>query len=239
MAGQKILIVDDSRMIRAQVRDMLPKGNFEISEAADGAEGLDLIRQERPNLVLLDFFMPRMNGWEVLLQIQAHPELQMIPIVVMTGRKTEAEATVPDLFKYFEFIEKPFDQATLIASVRSAMKKAKSRQSVAVAIPRQEKPTVPVGPAPAPALPMEPASAIAPPPPQPILEPEPETVIEDAPASIATSVVAQATDLAQQVDQLQQQVLALSQQNAKMRSEMDAIKKQMAQLVSFIKQKLG
>jgi CheY-like chemotaxis protein len=55
MASQKVLIVDDGKTIRMQVREMLPKGTFEVLEAKDGLEGLNLIRQERPNLILLDF----------------------------------------------------------------------------------------------------------------------------------------------------------------------------------------
>ncbi|MBW4519335.1 MAG: response regulator [Scytolyngbya sp. HA4215-MV1] len=116
-------------MIRMQVRDLLPQGNFEVCEAKDGVEGYALIAQERPHLVLLDFFMPHMNGWEVLQKIQTEPELQTIPVVIMTGRKEEAlERVPPHLFQYYECLEKPFEQKGLISAVKSAMTKAKSRQ---------------------------------------------------------------------------------------------------------------
>jgi CheY-like chemotaxis protein len=101
MPSQKILIVDDSKTIRMQVKDMLPKGNFEVLEAADGLEGLDVITQERPNLILLDFFMPRMNGWEVVQKLHDHPKLHVIPVVMMSGRREDVEKTVPELFTYF------------------------------------------------------------------------------------------------------------------------------------------
>lgn len=131
----KILIVDDSKTIRMQLREMLPKGNFEISEAKDGVEGYALINQERPSLVLLDFFMPHMNGWEVLKKIKAQPELHTIPVVVITGRKEEVLERVPDLFTHYACIEKPFEQKTLMEAVRSALAKAKSRQSTKPAEP--------------------------------------------------------------------------------------------------------
>lgn len=124
----KILIVDDSRMVRMQVKELLPPNKFEFSEAADGVEGFSLICKEHPNLVLLDFFMPRMNGWEVLQKVKEQPELHDIPIVVMTGRKEEVLNKVPDLCDYYTFIEKPFDQKALMESARFAMAKAKSRQ---------------------------------------------------------------------------------------------------------------
>ncbi|NET34350.1 MAG: response regulator [Cyanothece sp. SIO1E1] len=128
MASQKILIVDDSKVIRMQVKDMLPRGSFEVLEAKDGIEGFDLIGQEHPNLVLLDFFMPRMNGWEVVQKMNTHPQLQSIPVVMMSGRKEDVEATVPELFNYFEFISKPFEQKVLVQAIKSAVVKAKHRQ---------------------------------------------------------------------------------------------------------------
>jgi CheY-like chemotaxis protein len=89
VASHKILVIDDSRVIRNMVRDMLPKGNFQVLEAKDGVEGLDCIRQERPNLIMLDFLLPRMSGWEVFQQIQSQPDLQTIPLVLMSGRREE------------------------------------------------------------------------------------------------------------------------------------------------------
>ncbi|MDX2216936.1 MAG: response regulator [Oculatellaceae cyanobacterium bins.114] len=130
MESQKILIVDDSKTIRMQIKDMLPKGNFEILEAKDGAEGLEKIQQERPNLVLLDFFMPRMNGWEVVQQVQAFPKLQTIPIVMMSGRREDVEKAVPELFDYFEFVSKPFEQTLLLKAIKSATTKARQRYQV-------------------------------------------------------------------------------------------------------------
>lgn len=64
MASQKSLIIDDSKTIRLQIREMLPKGNLEVPEAQNGVEGLELINQVIPTLVLLDFFLPCLNGWE-------------------------------------------------------------------------------------------------------------------------------------------------------------------------------
>ncbi|MEP0869577.1 response regulator [Trichocoleus desertorum AS-A10] len=140
MANQKILVIDDGKTIRMQVRDMLPQGSFEFLEAKDGVEGLDLIRKIRPNIVLLDFFMPRMNGWEVLEQMQAQPELQSIPLVLMSGRKEEVVEKVPDLFDRFEFIEKPFGQKALIGALRAAIAKSRTPKPAAIATP---KPTTP------------------------------------------------------------------------------------------------
>ena len=108
-ASHKILVIDDSRVIRMRVRDMLPQGNFEVIEATDGVEGMDAIRNQKPNLIMLDFLLPRMSGWEVFQEIQASPELQKIPLVLMSGRREEVTEKIRGPFEYFEFIQKPFE----------------------------------------------------------------------------------------------------------------------------------
>lgn len=124
-ASNKILVIDDSRVIRVRVREMLPPGNFEVLEAKDGLEGLNLIRQERPNLIMLDFLLPKLSGWEVYQQIQQSADLQKIPLVLMSGRKEEVVEKIPEPFEYFEFIPKPFEQKDLIGAIKSAMVKAR------------------------------------------------------------------------------------------------------------------
>lgn len=125
MASHKILVIDDSRVIRMRVRDMLPQGNFEVVEAKDGVEGMEAIRNQRPNLIMLDFLLPRMSGWEVFQEIQAQPDLQKIPLVLMSGRKEEVTEKMSEPFEFFEFIQKPFEQKELIEAIKSAMVKAR------------------------------------------------------------------------------------------------------------------
>lgn len=130
MSTSKILVIDDSRVIRSRVREMLPKGNFEILEAKDGVEGLDLIRKERPSLIMLDFLMPRKSGWEVFQELQSQPGLQKIPLVMMSGRKEEVVEKIPEPFEYFEFIQKPFEQRDLVNAIKGAMAKARLTRTV-------------------------------------------------------------------------------------------------------------
>ncbi|MEM9164000.1 MAG: response regulator [Cyanobacteria bacterium P01_F01_bin.4] len=133
MASHKILVIDDSRVIRMRVRDMLPQGNFEVVEATDGVEGMEAIRNQRPNLIMLDFLLPRMSGWEVFQEIQSHPELQKIPLVLMSGRREEVAEKIPEPFEYFEFIQKPFEQKELIEAIKASMVKARKVRPTVVA----------------------------------------------------------------------------------------------------------
>ncbi|MGF1460365.1 MAG: response regulator [Leptolyngbyaceae cyanobacterium] len=132
MATHKILVIDDSRVIRMRVRDMLPQGNFEVLEAKDGVEGLNAIREQRPNLIMLDFLLPRLSGWEVFQEVQAQPELQHIPLVLMSGRKEEVTEKITEPFEFFEFIQKPFEQKELIEAIKKAMTKARKPRPKAV-----------------------------------------------------------------------------------------------------------
>lgn len=125
MANHKILVIDDSRVIRARVRDMLPNGNFEVIEATDGIEGIDAIRTQKPNLIMLDFLLPRMSGYDVYQELQAVPEFQSIPLVMMSGRREELTEKISEPFKFFEFIEKPFEQKELIGAIKGAIAKAR------------------------------------------------------------------------------------------------------------------
>lgn len=140
MASRKILVIDDSRVIRRCVKDMLPEGQFEIIEAQDGQQGWDLIQSAEPNLIMLDFFLPKMSGWDVYLEIQKQQELKAIPLVLMSGRKEEVTDKIKEPFLDFAFVEKPFDQKQLIEGIKDAMHKAKK---FAVAKPAQKATTPP------------------------------------------------------------------------------------------------
>ena len=129
MAEHKILVIDDSKVIRVRVKEMLPQGNFNILEAKDGQEGLKFIVKERPNLIMLDFLLPKVTGWQVFQKIQSQPQLKKIPLVLMSGRKEEVAEKIPEPFEkhYFAFLEKPFEKKELTAAVQLAFKLSKER----------------------------------------------------------------------------------------------------------------
>lgn len=135
MATSKILVIDDSRVIRKTVRDMLPEGDFEVIEAKDGLEGINFVQTEHPALIMLDFILPKLSGWDVFQQIQAHPEFQKIPLVLMSGKKEEVTSKISEPFEFFEFIEKPFDRVVLAEAIRVAMTKARKARPRAAELP--------------------------------------------------------------------------------------------------------
>lgn len=135
MSTHKVLVIDDSKVIRMRVKDMLPDGNFDIIEAKDGLEGFNLIRTETLNLIMLDFLLPKMSGWEVYQEIQKEPRFRSIPLVLMSGRKEEVTDKLTEPFEYFSFVEKPFDREQLVDAIRDAMIKAKKQPKSPTTVP--------------------------------------------------------------------------------------------------------
>lgn len=85
MEKKKILIVEDDVTLRGVLKEFLEAENFEIAVASDGEEGLTLIREIKPDMVLLDIILPKKNGLEVLKEIKADSECADIPIVLLTN----------------------------------------------------------------------------------------------------------------------------------------------------------
>jgi CheY-like chemotaxis protein len=125
VSTHKVLVIDDSMVIRRTVKDMLPEGKFEVVEAKDGLQALELMKSCNPNLIMLDFFLPRKSGYEVYQVIQKDPTLRSIPLLLMSGRKDEVTEKIPEPFEFFSFLEKPFDQKQLIQGIRESMEKSK------------------------------------------------------------------------------------------------------------------
>ena len=81
----KILIVDDEEILRRIYSDRLTFEGFDVDSAADGEAALSKIKSSAPNLVLLDILMPKLNGLQVLEQLNANPELKKIPVIVLSN----------------------------------------------------------------------------------------------------------------------------------------------------------
>jgi len=88
-----ILIVEDDKFLRELISQKLVKEGYNISQAIDGEEGLKKIKEEKPDLVLLDLILPGIDGFEVLARIKEEQEVTKIPIIVLSnlGQKEDVE----------------------------------------------------------------------------------------------------------------------------------------------------
>jgi CheY-like chemotaxis protein len=126
----RVLVVDDDSSIRRMIVAALRRDGYAFSEAANGKEALDIMRQEHPSLVVLDLMMPIVSGWDVLRERAAEPELQSIPVIIVSANRGPELASAIDK-GICAFLPKPFDIAVLSSLVRSCVMRDSPEQSVA------------------------------------------------------------------------------------------------------------
>jgi len=117
MAQVKILCVDDETYNRDLLRAVLTPRGYEVLEAADGQQALEILGQNRPDLILLDVMMPGMDGYAVCRAIKADPGLLNIPVVMITALTAKTERIKSIEAGAEDFISKPFDQAEVLARI--------------------------------------------------------------------------------------------------------------------------
>ena len=116
--SKRILVVEDQEDNRRIIRDLLSASGYGLVEATTGEEGLKMATTEKPDLILMDIQLPGMDGYEVTRRIKANPELNPIPIIVVTSY-----ALSGDDKKAFDagcngYVTKPFSPRVLLAKIR-------------------------------------------------------------------------------------------------------------------------
>jgi len=130
-------IEDEISIINLTCMVLEPRG-FEVLGATQGLEGLKIMRQRKPDLVLLDLMMPIMDGWEVYRQMKADEELADIPVIVVTAKSHSIDRAL-GLYaaKVDDYIAKPYGPAELIAGVERVLNKKREVSSLLVSDERQ------------------------------------------------------------------------------------------------------
>jgi two-component system cell cycle response regulator len=113
----KILTVDDSKTVRLIVGKAFKPFDSVILEAANGADGLDLAAREKPDIILLDYTMPVMDGYETLTALSANPELKSIPVIMLTAESGRETVTRIAKMGVRDYLVKPFQEAVLVERV--------------------------------------------------------------------------------------------------------------------------
>ena len=115
---KKVLIADDEQNIVISLEFLLRREGFEVFIASDGEEALLRLRAEKPDLVLLDVMMPKMNGFDVCQAIRADPDLADIRVLMLTAKGREAEVSKGLGLGADAYMTKPFSTKELVAQVR-------------------------------------------------------------------------------------------------------------------------
>ncbi len=121
MERKKILLVDDSSTVLLMERMILSKSEYEVVTARDGVEGLEKARAEKPDLILMDVVMPRMDGFEAVRQLRAEDATRAIPVIMVTTRGELQSVETGYASGCNDYVTKPINGLELLAKVRSCL----------------------------------------------------------------------------------------------------------------------
>lgn len=119
---KRVVCIEDEPEMIDLVRLILGRKGFFVIGANGGIEGLETVRREKPDLILLDLMMPDMDGWEVYQQVKADPGLREIPVIVVTAKAQSIDKVLGlHIAKVDDYITKPFGPQELLESVEKIL----------------------------------------------------------------------------------------------------------------------
>ncbi len=122
MSGAKILVVDDEAYIVELVKFNLEKEGYEVIVAHDGLKALDMVREELPDLIILDIMIPRMDGLEVCRLLKQDQVYKTIPIIMLTAKGEEFDTILGLEMGADDYIKKPFSPREMLARVNARLR---------------------------------------------------------------------------------------------------------------------
>ena len=124
MDNQKILVVDDDLNICELLRVYLNKDGFDTAIASNGEEALDLVLKYKPDLILLDIMMPRLDGWQVCREVRKTSE---VPIIMLTAKGEVFDKILGLELGADDYISKPFDTKEVLARIKAVLRRSNEK----------------------------------------------------------------------------------------------------------------
>lgn len=121
MSKGRVVIIEDEPHIVLSLEFLLRREGYETASAADGEEGLALVRQLRPDVVLLDIMMPKRNGYQVCQAIKSDPDLAAIPVIMLSAKGQEVEILKGLELGASAYVAKPFGNAEVLEAIRATL----------------------------------------------------------------------------------------------------------------------
>lgn len=128
MDRQRVLVVEDHKPMSRAIQDILESEGYEVVTAVDGMEALETMQVRRPDIILADIMMPRLDGYDLYREVRARPEWTPIPFVFLTARSEREDRLQGKLLGAEDYVTKPFDAEELLVIVRSRLKRARAIQ---------------------------------------------------------------------------------------------------------------
>lgn len=126
MDRQSILIVEDHKPLLSAIRDVLEAGGYNVLTAIDGVEALEIMEGARPDLIVADIMMPRMNGYDLYEAVRARPEWIPIPFIFLTARAAKEDILKGKGLGAEDYIIKPFDPQELLVAIQARLGRAQA-----------------------------------------------------------------------------------------------------------------
>ena len=126
VAGKRVLVVDDEKFVRELIKIKLSRSGLVVLEAANGLEAVEMAHTQRPDMILLDVMMPKMNGFEACEKLKTDPATARIPIVMLTARGEQANHEKGISLGATDYMSKPFSPQKLAELVIEILARASS-----------------------------------------------------------------------------------------------------------------
>jgi CheY-like chemotaxis protein len=123
VAGEKILNIDDSPTVQRLIEMILASQGYQVLLASDGEAGIAKAKAEKPSVILVDFVMPKMNGFQVCKALKEDPEFKDTPIILVTSKGDTVGSKFVDVLGITEYFTKPFQPEELLAKIREVIDK--------------------------------------------------------------------------------------------------------------------
>ncbi|MCX7746084.1 MAG: response regulator [Clostridia bacterium] len=123
MFKKKILVIDDTELMLKLIGNILREAGYEVVTASNGIEGIQMVREEKPDLVLLDVIMPIMDGFEVCKNLREDESNNLMPIIILTAQDNEDDKLTGLELGADDYIIKPFNHRELLSRVRNTLKR--------------------------------------------------------------------------------------------------------------------
>jgi DNA-binding response OmpR family regulator len=123
MSRGKVLVVDDEEYIQHILNFSFGAEGFEVITASDGEEAVTIAKSQRPDIIVLDIMMPKMDGYEACKHIKADPQTEHIPVILLTAKGREVDRKLGAEAGADDYVVKPFSPGRLIERVEGFMKR--------------------------------------------------------------------------------------------------------------------
>lgn len=116
--GKSVLLVEDELNIVEAMRFLLTREGWDVASHSDGATALDVIKESRPDLVVLDYMLPGKSGMDILNDLRADPDFQTLPVLMLTARGQSRDREQAEKAGVSRFMTKPFSNTEVVTAVR-------------------------------------------------------------------------------------------------------------------------